>query len=123
MKSSILVAKDFIVGEAGDHLFGGFVEHLGRCVYNGIYEPEHPTADSDGFRQDVIELVRELNMPLTRYPGGNFVSGYNWLDGIGPKDKRPVRPEYAWKPRKRIRSVWMNSSNGAAVPVQSRSIR
>lgn len=97
MKSSILVAKDFIVGEARDHLFGGFVEHLGRCVYNGIYEPEHPTADPDGFRQDVIELVRELNMPLTRYPGGNFVSGYNWLDGIGPKDKRPVRPEYAWK--------------------------
>ncbi len=96
MKSSILVSKYFTIGEAENTLFGGFVEHLGRCVYHGLYEPEHPTADEDGFRQDVLELVRELDMPLTRYPGGNFVSGYNWLDGIGPVAERPVRPEYAW---------------------------
>lgn len=97
MKGSILVSKDFIIGRSEDNLFSGFVEHLGRSVYNGIYEPSHPAADENGFRKDVIELVKELDMPLTRYPGGNFVSGYNWLDGIGPVDQRPVRPEYAWK--------------------------
>lgn len=97
MKSSILVSKDFIIDKAEGNLFSGFVEHLGRSVYNGIYEPEHPQADENGFRKDVIDLVKELDMPLTRYPGGNFVSGYNWLDGIGPVEQRPVRPEYAWK--------------------------
>ncbi|MGO1345647.1 MAG: alpha-L-arabinofuranosidase, partial [Bifidobacterium psychraerophilum] len=64
-------------------LFGSFVEHLGRCVYTGIYEPGHPTADADGFRQDVIDLVKELGATTIRYPGGNFVSGYRWEDGVG----------------------------------------
>ncbi|KAB8287222.1 alpha-L-arabinofuranosidase [Bifidobacterium ramosum] len=77
-------------------LFGSFVEHLGRCVYGGIYEPDHPTADENGFRQDVLDLVKELGVTCVRYPGGNFVSNYNWEDGTGPRDQRPVRRDLAW---------------------------
>ncbi|MDL5351731.1 alpha-N-arabinofuranosidase [Microbacterium sp. zg-YB36] len=77
-------------------LFGGFVEHLGRHIYDGIYEPAHATADADGFRADVIELVRELGVSTIRYPGGNFVSGYRWEDGVGPRDQRPRRLDLAW---------------------------
>ncbi|XKK37944.1 alpha-N-arabinofuranosidase [Nocardiopsis sp. ARC36] len=76
--------------------FGSFVEHMGRCVYTGLYEPGHPTADADGFRGDVADLVRELGVTTVRYPGGNFVSGYRWEDGVGPKDRRPVRRDLAW---------------------------
>lgn len=76
--------------------FGSFVEHLGRCVYTGIYEPGHPTADEDGFRRDVLELTRELGVTLVRYPGGNFVSNYRWEDGIGPRQQRPRRLDLAW---------------------------
>ncbi len=78
-------------------LFGSFVEHMGRCVYTGIYEPDHPTADAAGFRGDVADLVRELGVTLVRYPGGNFVSGYNWRDGIGPAAQRPRRLDLAWR--------------------------
>ena len=78
-------------------LFGSFVEHLGRCVYTGIYEPEHPAADGFGFRRDVEELVEELGVTLVRYPGGNFVSGYRWEDGIGPRERRPRRLDLAWR--------------------------
>ncbi|MDR2553771.1 MAG: alpha-N-arabinofuranosidase [Treponema sp.] len=92
----LLLDKDYVIGQVGKRLYSTFVEHLGRCVYEGIYEPGHPTADKEGFRGDVRELVRELNFGALRYPGGNFVSGYNWLDGIGPRDKRPVRLDYAW---------------------------
>ena len=77
-------------------LFGGFVEHLGRHVYDGIHEPGHPSADADGFRQDVVALVKELGVSTIRYPGGNFVSGYRWEDGIGPKEDRPQRLDLAW---------------------------
>ncbi|MCC4909261.1 alpha-N-arabinofuranosidase [Microbacterium sp. cx-59] len=77
-------------------LFGTFVEHMGRCVYDGIHEPGHPTADTAGFRRDVLELVRELGATVVRYPGGNFVSGYRWEDGVGPSDERPVRLDAAW---------------------------
>jgi alpha-N-arabinofuranosidase len=77
-------------------LFGAFVEHLGRCVYGGIYEPGHPTADKQGFRQDVLKLVQELGTTIMRYPGGNFVSGYNWEDGVGPLKDRPARLDLAW---------------------------
>ena len=75
---------------------GSFIEHLGRAVYGGIYEPGHATADDMGFRGDVMEMVKQLNVPIVRYPGGNFVSGYNWEDGIGDKSKRPRRTELAW---------------------------
>jgi len=97
MKAQIIVNQDFVIDSVSPGIYGGFIEHLGRAVYEGIYEPGHPTADADGFRHDVIDLVRELNMPITRYPGGNFVSGYNWEDGIGPKVNRPARLDLAWK--------------------------
>lgn len=84
------------IGETDPRLFGAFIEHLGRCVYGGIYEPEHPTADAHGFRQDVLALVRELAPTILRYPGGNFVSGYNWEDGVGPMGQRPKRLDLAW---------------------------
>ena len=97
MKSKIFIHKNFVIDKVEDNIFGGFIEHLGRAVYTGIYEPEHPTADENGFRNDVKELVKDLNMPITRYPGGNFVSGFNWLDAIGPQAERPVRADYAWR--------------------------
>lgn len=86
----------FTVGPVRRRTFGAFVEHLGRCVYEGIYEPEHPSADADGFRTDVLELTKELGVSSVRYPGGNFVSGYRWEDGIGPREERPVRLDLAW---------------------------
>jgi alpha-N-arabinofuranosidase len=96
-KASITLHKQFAIGNVDPRLFGGFIEHLGRAIYEGIYEPGHPCSDSNGFRQDVIELVRELDTPVTRYPGGNFVSGYNWEDGVGPKEARSARLDLAWK--------------------------
>ncbi len=86
----------FRVAPVHRRTFGSFVEHLGRCVYTGIHDPGHPTADRDGFRQDVIDLTRELGVSTVRYPGGNFVSGYRWEDGIGPLDQRPRRLDLAW---------------------------
>jgi len=85
-----------VIAEIDRRLFGGFVEHLGRHIYDGIYEPTHPAADEAGFRTDVIELVRELGVSTIRYPGGNFVSGYRWEDGIGPVAERPRRLDLAW---------------------------
>jgi alpha-N-arabinofuranosidase len=96
LKAKLILDKDYKIGKVDKRLFGSFIEHLGRAVYEGIYEPDHPQADKMGFRKDVIELVKELNVPIIRYPGGNFVSGYNWEDGIGPKDKRPKRLDLAW---------------------------
>ena len=78
-------------------LFGGFAEHMGRCVYEGIYDPESPHADSQGLRKDVLEALRDQAYTVIRYPGGNFLSGYNWLDGVGPKEQRPRRRELAWQ--------------------------
>ncbi len=85
-----------VVGSVNRRLFGSFVEHLGRSVYDGIYEPGHPTADAGGFRGDVVELVKELGVSAIRYPGGNFVSGYRWEDGVGPRAERPRRLDLAW---------------------------
>jgi alpha-N-arabinofuranosidase len=84
-------------GPIDRRLVGTFVEHLGRCVYGGIFEPGHPRADQHGFRVDVADLVRELGVTLVRYPGGNFVSGYRWEDGIGPGPERPRRLDLAWR--------------------------
>ena len=95
-QAKVLLDRDFAIGRTDPRLFGAFVEHLGRCVYGGIYEPGHPTADKKGFRQDVMALVRELAPTIMRYPGGNFVSGYNWEDGVGPVAERPARLDYAW---------------------------
>lgn len=96
MKARLILNKDFTVGKVDDRIFGSFIEHLGRAVYNGIYEPGHSTADDMGFRKDVMELVKKLNVPIVRYPGGNFVSGYRWEDGIGDRKNRPRRAELAW---------------------------
>jgi alpha-L-arabinofuranosidase len=95
-KASVTLRHDDVIGETDPRLFGAFVEHLGRCVYGGVYEPGHPTADRNGFRGDVLALVRELGPTLVRYPGGNFVSGYNWEDGVGPPEERPRRLDLAW---------------------------
>ncbi len=84
------------VGEIDKMIYGNFVEHLGRCIYGGIYEPDSPLSDQHGFRKDVIQATKELNVPIVRWPGGNFVSGYHWQDGIGPKELRPVRMDLAW---------------------------
>ena len=96
IKAKMLVNKHFTIAETDRRLYGAFVEHMGRCVYTGIYEPSHPKADSMGFREDVKGLVSELKVPIIRYPGGNFLSGYNWEDGIGPKESRPKRLDLAW---------------------------
>src|SRR5215211_732367 len=95
-EARIVVDRDNTVGPVNRRIFGSFVEHLGRCVYDGIYEPRHPSADEDGFRTDVMDLVRELGVTTIRYPGGNFVSGYRWEDGIGPRERRPKRLDIAW---------------------------
>ena len=96
LTASVTVDPAFVVGPVRPRTFGSFVEHLGRCVYTGIYEPGHPSADANGFRGDVIELLRELGVTTVRYPGGNFVSGYRWEDGVGPADERPRRLDLAW---------------------------
>jgi len=97
MKAEIIINKNFRIGEIDKRIYGSFIEHLGRAVYGGIYEPTHTTSDSNGFRRDVLDLVKELNVPIVRYPGGNFVSGYNWEDGTGDKAKRPKKLEVAWE--------------------------
>ena len=90
-EASLTVDRDFDLAPLDRRLFGVFVEHLGRCVYLGLHEPGHPTADEHGFRGDVAELTKELGATIVRYPGGNFMSGYNWEDGVGPKEQRPRR--------------------------------
>lgn len=94
--AKMVLDRDFKIGEVDKRIYGSFIEHLGRAVYGGIYEPGHPAADEMGFRKDVIDLVKQLNVPIIRYPGGNFVSGYNWEDGVGPVEMRPRRLELAW---------------------------
>ena len=93
---SCFTDKHYTIGKIDDKLYSSFTEHLGRCIYSGIYEPGHPTADEKGYRGDVAELVKGLGVPVIRYPGGNFVSCYDWHDGIGPKELRPKRMDYAW---------------------------
>jgi alpha-L-arabinofuranosidase len=95
-QAKVLLDRNFTVGRFERRLFGAFVEHLGRGVYGGLYEPGHPTADERGFRRDVLELVKELGVTVVRYPGGNFVSTYRWEDGVGPIEARPKRLSYAW---------------------------
>ena len=97
MRSAHLtVHPDFTIGVVQRRLFGAFVEHIGRAIYGGIYEPDHPTADDEGFRQDVLEVARELELDGIRYPGGNFVSGFRWEDSVGPREQRPIRRDLAW---------------------------
>lgn len=95
-QSKITLSKDYRIAKIDDRIFGSFIEHLGRAVYGGIYEPGHPAADENGFRRDVIDLIKQIDVPIVRYPGGNFVSGYRWEDGVGPVEQRPRRLELAW---------------------------
>ena len=97
-RARLVLDAAFALAPVPHRLFGSFVEHMGRCVYTGIYEPGHPTADTAGFRGDVLDLTREIGPTVVRYPGGNFVSGYRWEDGIGPVDQRPTRLDLAWRP-------------------------
>lgn len=97
MKAKMVLDKDFKVSQVDKRIYGSFIEHLGRAVYEGIYQPEHASADEDGFRKDVLELVKELNVPIIRYPGGNFVSNFYWEDSVGPVSQRPKRLELAWR--------------------------
>ena len=95
-QAKIVLDKDYQVSRVDERLFGSFIEHLGRAVYGGIYEPGHPLADELGFRTDVIEAVKKLGVPIVRYPGGNFVSGFHWEDSVGPVESRPRRLDLAW---------------------------
>lgn len=96
MKAKICFSKNNEISKIDNRIYGSFIEHLGRAVYGGIYEPGHESADDMGFRKDVLDEIKKINVPIVRYPGGNFVSGYNWEDGTGDKSKRPHRLELAW---------------------------
>jgi len=98
MKKSykIKVDAERQIGQIDSNIYGHFIEHLGRCIYGGIYEEDSPLSDERDFRKDVLEAVRNIKCPLLRWPGGNFASNYHWKDGIGPKDERPVRFDLAW---------------------------
>lgn len=94
--AQIKIDLDRTIGEVDKNVYGNFIEHLGRCVYEGIYDSGSPLSDKNGIRQDVLEAVKGINPTIVRYPGGNFVSNYNWLDGVGPKSERIPRMELAW---------------------------
>lgn len=95
--AEMILEKDFVLSKVDERIYGSFIEHLGRAVYTGIYQPGHPDADEEGFRRDVIELVRPLGVPIIRYPGGNYVSNFFWEDSVGPVSERPRRRELAWR--------------------------
>ncbi len=95
-QAKMILDKDYQISRIDNRLFGSFIEHLGRAVYGGIYEPGHPLADELGFRTDVIGAVKKLGVPIVRYPGGNFVSGFHWEDSVGPVEQRPKRLDLAW---------------------------
>ena len=96
-RTTLLLHSQFDIGEVSPLIFGGFLEHLGRSIYTGVYDPDSRHADADGMRRDVIDALRELEMTIVRYPGGNFASGYHWQDGVGPRDARPRVRELAWQ--------------------------
>jgi alpha-L-arabinofuranosidase len=93
----ITINPEHITGTIDRNIFGGFAEHLGRCIYGGIFEPGSKLSDEKGFRTDVLAALQRLGMPLVRYPGGNFISGYRWMDGVGPANKRTARSDLAWQ--------------------------
>ena len=96
-QARMIIDRAFKVSEVDKRIYGSFIEHLGRAVYDGIYQPGNPLSDEDGFRTDVLNMVKELNVPIVRYPGGNFVSNFFWEDSVGPVEERPVRLELAWR--------------------------
>lgn len=96
-QAKMTVDRELRISPIDQRIYGSFIEHLGRAVYGGIYQPGHPSADENGFRTDVMELVRDLQVPIIRYPGGNFVSNFYWEDSVGPVEQRPRRLELAWR--------------------------
>ena len=116
MKATVTAHKDYTISKIDDRVYGAFLEHLGRAIYTGIYEPDHKSADENGMRKDVIELVKELDVPMVRYPGGNFVSAYNWEDGIGPREERPPASTSPGIPRTAMRWVCTSLPTGATRP-------
>ena len=96
-RAGVFLHTEHRVGRVDERIFGGFLEHMGRAVYEGVFDPGSPLSDADGFRRDVLDVLRPLRMPVVRYPGGNFVSNYDWRDGVGPRDQRPRRPDFAWR--------------------------
>lgn len=96
MKAKLKIYEEKIKGEVNKNIYGHFIEHLGRCVYGGIYDENSPLSDENGFRKDVMEAVKKMNIPVLRWPGGNFASNYHYLDGVGPKEKRPKKLDTAW---------------------------
>jgi alpha-L-arabinofuranosidase len=97
LEGRIKIDPERRIGEIDRKIYGNFAEHLGRCIYGGIFDESSPLGDQNGYRKDVIEAVKRLHVPVLRWPGGNFASGYNWMDGIGPRDSRPARLELAWR--------------------------
>jgi alpha-N-arabinofuranosidase len=97
MTSQIIIDRERVLSAIDPKLFGGFLEHMGRAIYEGIYEPDSPLSDKRGFRMDTMKALQELNPTIVRYPGGNFLSGYHWLDGVGPRQQRPTRRDLAWR--------------------------
>lgn len=96
-QAKMVIDRLYTIGEADKRIYGSFIEHLGRAVYDGIYQPGNSLSDEDGFRRDVIDLVKELDIPIIRYPGGNFVSNFFWEDSVGPLEQRPKRLDLAWR--------------------------
>ena len=97
LKSHIVCNEKYIAGGIDSRLYGSFLEHMGRVIYHGVYEPGHACADEEGFRKDVLQAVRDMGVTAVRYPGGNFVSAYHWEDGVGPREGRPRKIDLAWK--------------------------
>lgn len=97
LEAKIICNKNFLIGEIDSRMYGSFLEHMGRVIYHGVYEPGHICADEEGFRKDVLQAVRNMGVTAVRYPGGNFVSAYHWEDGVGPREKRPRKVDLAWK--------------------------
>lgn len=130
-QAKLVLDRAFALSKVDERIYGSFIEHLGRAVYDGLFQPGHPASDEDGFRKDVIELVRELGVPIIRYPGGNFVSNFYWEDAVGPVEQRPERLELAWRSTESNRvginefSKWakkVNSSVMMAVNLGTRGI-
>src|SRR4030067_302363 len=96
-QTKITLHREYEIAPVDPRIFGGFLEHWGRAIYQGVYQPDSAHADQDGFRKDVLDALRQMRMTAMRYPGGNFASGYHWLDGVGPREQRPTLRELAWQ--------------------------
>jgi alpha-L-arabinofuranosidase len=96
LKARVKIDTERTIGEIDPKLYGNFIEHLGRCIYGGVFDENSPLSDANGYRRDVLDAAKKLHVTLLRWPGGNFSSNYHWRDGIGPRDQRPPRLEMAW---------------------------